>query len=589
MAKTITADSKGTGLNSIPVRFALMSGIMTLLAAGTLLWALHQQIRQAIPLSSMLIVAGVMTLPPLITYLAANKLAGMIRALRESTQALVTGDFMRPVDIDCACEVGGLADSFRAMVARLNSNILRMNVLAYTDAITGLPNRTVIGHILSLAKRTGAAECAGSMLFIDLDGFKRVNDTVGHDAGDELLRQVADRIIGRGLGLSREELDTCTTAFGALCESCPSRPVFARFAGDEFVALLPGRHDHEELADIAGRIVDALAEPFTVYDNEVNIGASIGIARAPQDTDDPEQLLVYSDIAMYMAKEKGKNTYAFFDSALKRRAEERTVIERELYSAIANDELTLHFQPKLDVRSYDFVGVEALARWECPGLGAMSPDAFITIAENCGLMAPLGDAILRQAVRQAREWVDRGTPRRIAVNVSPVQFERPGLVGNVLATIDEFALEPSLLELEITETIAMTDFAKTRRLIDELREAGVLISIDDFGTGYSNLSQLSRLSFDALKIDRSLTSGIGENGKSEAMLTAIIGMAHALGYKVVAEGIEKPRQMTFLTRLGCDQMQGFLLARPMPASDIDAWIEQRPKTAVRALQRGLAL
>ncbi|NKI99854.1 EAL domain-containing protein [Novosphingobium sp. SG707] len=568
------------GLNSIPWRFALMalvtSAVVVLVARLWLTgpWTAGSAARMA----------ALLALPAVVSYLAARKLAGMIRTLRDNTQAIVEGDFSRPIDIDCACEVGGLADSFRAMVARLNNNMLRMNVLAYTDPITGLPNRTVITHILSLAQKNRNEPCAGAMIFIDLDGFKRVNDTLGHDAGDELLRQVAARIIVRGMGLALEELETCTNSFGELCETCPTRPVFARFAGDEFVLLLPGHHDNAVLDMVARSIHAALAECFTVFNNEVFIGASMGIARMPQDADTPEQMLAYADIAMYRAKEGGKNTHVFFDSSLKGKVEERALIERELHHAIEHDRLELHYQPKFDAETLGITGVEALARWNCPGLGPVSPEVFVNIAEQCGLMVPLGHSILRSAMRQARQWLDAGRPVPIAVNVSPVQFERPGFVETVLTMLDHFGLPPQWLELEITESIAMADFARTRERVDALRKVGVSISIDDFGIGYSNLSQLARLEYDALKIDRSLVGSIGEHGKTESMLAAIITVSKVLGHKVIAEGIESAQQMAYLKGRGCREFQGFYLARPMPADELAAWLDQRGHSTVHAMR-----
>lgn len=568
------------GLNSIPWRFALMALItstMVVLVARNWLagpWTAGSAAK----------LGALLALPAVVSYLAARKLAGMIRTLRDSTQAIVEGDFSRPIDIDCACEVGGLADSFRAMVARLNNNMLRMNVLAYTDPITGLPNRTVITHILSLAQKNRNEPCAGAMIFIDLDGFKRVNDTLGHDAGDELLRQVAARIIVRGMGLALEELETCTNSFGELCETCPTRPVFARFAGDEFVLLLPGHHDNAVLDTVARSIHAALAECFTVFNNEVFIGASMGIARMPQDADTPEQMLAYADIAMYRAKEGGKNTHVFFDSSLKGKVEERALIERELHHAIERDTFELHYQPKFDADTLNITGVEALARWNCPGLGPVSPEVFVNIAEQCGLMVPLGHSILRSAMRQARQWLDAGRPVPIAVNVSPVQFERPGFVETVLTMLDHFGLPPQWLELEITESIAMADFARTRERVDALRKVGVSISIDDFGIGYSNLSQLARLEYDALKIDRSLVGSIGEHGKTESMLAAIITVSKVLGHKVIAEGIESAQQMAYLKGRGCREFQGFYLARPMPADELAAWLDQRGHSTVHAMR-----
>lgn len=529
------------------------------------------------------VVASLIALSVLANYLAGRKLAGMIRSLRDSTQALVSGNFDQPVDVDCNCEVGGLADGFRAMVNRLNSNILRMNVLAYTDAVTGLPNRSVISHILSLAKQIAPGECAATMMFIDLDGFKRVNDTLGHDAGDELLRQAAHRIIERGLGLSQADLDQCTTTFGELCQTCPTRPVFARFAGDEFVLILPGAYTREQVEEVAGRIRLSLSDSFSIFNSEVHVSASMGIARLPEDTDDPDQLLAYSDIAMYAAKEGGKNAHVFFDATLKQRIVERNLIEQELQNALDAGAFDLHFQPKFDAQTMAVTGVEALARWTCPGVGPIAPDVFIRIAEQCGLMAPMGEAILRQAMLQALDWADRGMAMPVAVNVSPVQFEHADFVDQVQAMLEETGLPANLLELEITETLAMTDFNRTRTQVDILRSLGVRISIDDFGNGYSNLSQLARLQHDTIKVDRSLVSNIGETGRTDSMWLAIFNIATALGQTVVAEGVESIEQVAYLRKLGCHEFQGFLLARPMPAAELEAWLESAGRNPVHEL------
>lgn len=576
---------KGKGLNSIPIRFALMAAVFTTLCALAQFYYLKPFSGGGSKTIILTMIGVTILLPAAITFLAANKLANAIRALRTSTEAIIAGDTNSPVDVDCACEVGGLADSFRAMIGRLNNNILRMNVLAYTDPVTGLANRAVISHILGLvAKTRGTDECKGTMLFIDLDGFKRVNDTLGHEAGDELLRQVSDRIIDRGFEITRDEIDSCTTTFGELCQTCPENIVFARFAGDEFVALLPGEEDEQRLAAKAASILKAVNEPFSIHGNELRISASIGIARVPIDTDDPEQLLSYADIAMYAAKEAGKNQYRFFDASLKDLAIERSQIEADLRKAIETDELTLHYQPKLDTTTLELVGVEALVRWEHPSKGMIPPDRFIFIAEQSGLMPALGSSILRMAARQARRWVDEGRATRIAVNVSAVQFERPGLVPEILATLDRYKVDPNLIEIEITESMVMSDFAAAKARMDQLVAAGVVISIDDFGTGYSNLSQLSRLPFKVLKIDKSLIDGLGENVKSEAIVTAIILMAHALSHKVVAEGIETAAQHNFLKKLGCDQVQGFLFGRAMPAGKFVDWHLDRASNPVAAIR-----
>lgn len=565
--------AKGQGLNSIPVRFALMAAACSSVCILVLTQVLLPQRDSWSSLAFAAALLLTVAVPATITYLAANKLTAAIRALRSSTEAIVQGDFNRPVDVDCACEVGGLADSFRAMIQRLNSNILRMNVLAFTDPVTRLPNRAVISHVLGLVKAQQAAGgCNGALLFIDLDGFKRINDTLGHEAGDELLRRVSERIITEGFGMTLEEIDGCTTSFGELRDTCPDRPVFARFAGDEFVALLPGEDDPAVLTARAGRIIAALEAPFRILGNEVHVGASIGVARLPADTEDAAQLLSYADIAMYAAKEAGRNQMRFFDASLKALVMDRTRIEAELRHAIQRDELSLHFQPKLDCRTLDVAGVEALVRWTHPTDGAIAPGRFIPVAEQSGQMAELGSAILRMAARQMRAWQEAGRPLRVSVNVSAVQLEQPGLVGEVLGILQAQGVEPHWLELEITETMAMSTSAATRARIDQLRAAGVNISVDDFGTGYSNLSQLARLPFDVLKMDRSLLEGIGTSAKAEAILQATVRMAHALGHRVVGEGIETAAQLAFLRRIDCDLLQGFLLARPMSAPDLDAWL-----------------
>ena len=581
------AGKKGRGLNSIPIRFALMSVVVGSIGFGLQFWFVLGSRLEGLGTGDWAILMVALCLPAGVTFFAARKLAGMIGALRNSTLAILKGDINSPVDVDCACEVGGLADSFRAMVARLNSNILRMNILAYTDSVTGLPNRAVINHVLELASKKGPEDCKGAMFFIDLDGFKRINDTFGHDAGDELLRQASLRIVEGGFGVRRDDLDSCTTAFGELCTICPTKLVFARFAGDEFVALLPGQHGRDELANVGQAILQALDQPFDVFGNEISIGASIGVATIDRGINDPRDLIVHADIAMYRAKENGRNCVAFFDVDLKERVAERAELEKDLRYALENDQLTLEFQPKLCTVTNAITGVEALARWHHPSKGVIVPDRFIPIAEKSGSMTKLGDSVLRLALAQARSWNENGQRIPVAVNVSPVQFESPDLVVDILSTLDDFDVDPELLELEITETLAMFDYRASKRRIDELRSHGVRVAIDDFGTGYSNLSQLARLSVDTIKIDQSLVNGIGQNSKAEAMLEATINMARALGYNIVAEGIETLEQLNALQVLGCNQIQGYFVAKPATASDLAVWLSDRGANTVGKLQQSL--
>lgn len=566
-----TFRAKGRGLNSIPVRFALMGVVVGSIAFALQYHFVFSDRVDDLSPGDIALIALTVCLPAVVTFFAARNLAGMIGALRTSTLAILKGEINRPVDVDCACEVGGLADSFRAMVARLNNNILRMNILAYTDSVTGLPNRTVVNHVLDLIKQNGMEKCRATMFFIDLDGFKRINDTFGHDAGDEMLRAASQRIVEHGFGIERGDLETCTTAFGELCQSCPSKLVFARFAGDEFVAILPGDLTKNEAGQIGQAIVKALDAPFPIFGNDIRIGASVGIACLDETVSDPRNLLVHADIAMYRAKEQGRNCVAFFDVELKAQVEERNLLEKELREALDRNELTVHFQPRICSRTHKVQGVEALARWDHPTRGMIPPDVFIPLAEQTGCMAQLGDTMLRLAARQAREWQQAGLRIPVAVNMSPAQFDSPELVADIIAILEDIQLDQDLLELEITETLAMRDFAASKRRIDNLRMVGLRIAIDDFGTGYSNLSQLSRLNIDIIKIDRSLVAGIGRNDKAEALLKATIGMAHALGLTVVAEGIEQVEQLHMLRGMGCDQVQGFYIAHPMPAEEFQSW------------------
>lgn len=571
-------DGKGRGLNSIPVRFASMSLLFTISCAITLFVSLYKDQSLSDP-GMWAAFAGLIFLPPVITFLAASQLARAIDSLRVSTEAVVAGDLTSPIDVDCACEVGGLADSFRAMIERLNTNIIRMNELAYTDPVTGLANRAVVTHVLGSI--TNVNEFTGSLLFIDLDNFKKINDTLGHRAGDELLRMVSDRIIIQGFGLNREGVNDCTTDIGELNPHYPEKPVFARFAGDEFVALFPGDTDRAVLEERASNVIAAVSAPFHVHGNEVRVSASIGISRMPIDTPDADQILGYADLAMYAAKDAGKNRFQFFDPSLKDLAIKHSRVEEDLRKAIESEQLSLYFQPKVNVRTMAVEGVEALIRWDHPVRGRIPPDDFIGIAEQRGLMPDLGNCVLQMAVKQARAWIDKGTPMRIAINVSAAQFERPELVPEILAALENYRVDPSLIEIEITETMVMSNFARTQERMRCLRDVGVQISIDDFGTGFSNLSQLSRLPFSVLKVDKSLIADIGQNPKSEAIIKAVVHMAHALGHKVIAEGIEQPEQHSFVRRLGCDQAQGYLFGAAMPASSLPAWKD--------ALDRGPAV
>ncbi len=565
----------GKGLNSIRWRFTLASGLLT----GVGVWARDRAL--GVPAthwaSWLLLVAGVAAA----VYWMAHRLTGLIASLQRSTQALADGDFDRPVEVECACEVGGLAESFRQMTSRLNANVLRMNTLAFTDPITALPNRGVINHMLAYALAPERRDTfRAAIVFIDLDGFKRINDTLGHDGGDELLRLASQRVLEQGLRRNAHTIDTCMDPFGNPCDRLPEDVVFARFAGDEFVAILPGVTDREELAAVGARIIDSLAAPFRLKGHEVTVGASVGIAVAPDDATSASELLSFADLAMYSSKQAGKSRFTFFDKRVRETMVHHAEIEADLRHALERYELELHFQPKLEAGSLSLNGVEALVRWRHPRRGLLPPAEFIEIAEKAGLMAALGHRVLLLAAAQCRRWLDAGFECSVAVNVSPSQFADPAFVDGVLATWTAAGVPPRLLLVEITESMAMTDFDATARRLACLREAGVRVAVDDFGIGFSNLSQLSRVPLDELKIDRSLIVEIGQNAKSEAIIRAIVGMAAALGLRTIAEGIETQAQLEFVRAAGADSVQGYRFARPMDAARLEAW--QHERTALAA-------
>lgn len=560
----------GRGLNSIRWRFALASAVLTSIGVSARELILGHDLH--LDPQDLATLFGLVLVISAITFWMASRLTGLIDSLRRSTEAVASGAFDTPVEVDCACEVGGLAASFRKMTSRLNANIVRMNMLAFTDPITGLPNRSVVNHLLEFALAPSRRESfRAAIVFIDLDGFKRVNDTFGHDGGDELLRQASQRILERGLGRTAQTIDTCMDPFGQPCERLPDDIVFARFAGDEFVAVLPGLTDRARLAEIGESVIRSLAEPFRIKGQDATVGASLGIAIAPDDTTSAAELLTFADLAMYSSKQAGKARCMFFDQRIRDTIVERSKIEADLRLALQRDELVLHFQPKVDAQTLALSGVEALVRWQHPQRGLLPPSAFIDVAEQVGLMAALGQQVLQLAVAQCRAWLAAGLRQPVAVNVSPSQFGDPGFVEAVLATLRRAGLPPELLSIEITESMAMADFEVTVARLGELRRSGVRVAVDDFGIGFSNLSQLSRLPLDELKIDRSLIMQIGRDPKGETIIRAIVGMTHALGYKTIAEGIETQAQRRFLLDLRCETLQGYLFARPMDAGQLAHW------------------
>ena len=416
--------------------------------------------------------------------------------------------------------------------------------LALHDTLTGLPNRILLADRISQAMAK-VAEQGGcfSLMFIDLDGFKPVNDAFGHHLGDRLLREVALRL--------RDQLR--------------SQDTLARIGGDEFV-LLVRLGEPDDAPQVAARQVSLLSKSFRVDEHDLQISASVGIALYPGNGQTAEELLMNADAAMYHAKGAGKNGYSFFDVSMNTNARKQLQLLQDLRQALEHNQFSLHYQPKFDAVSGQPVGAEALLRWEHPQQGLLLPEHFIELAEKTGLIIPIGEWVLNEACRQMRAWFDEGYSHwRISVNLSALQFCYSGLVDSVVSVLERHRLPANSLTLEITETTAMSDADASMTVLQRLSQMGVDLSIDDFGTGYSSLMYLKRLPANELKIDRGFVRDLEHDSDDAAIVSAIVALGQALGLRIVAEGVETDTQQSFLTTLGCDALQGFLLGQPLPA------------------------
>ncbi|MBF8160773.1 EAL domain-containing protein [Pseudomonas mendocina] len=440
-----------------------------------------------------------------------------------------------------------------ARTALLSQSLARANAelteLALHDGLTKLPNRLLledrIGQSILKVQRNGGHF---ALLFMDLDGFKPVNDAFGHHIGDQLLVAVAQR----------------------LCANLRAQDSLARIGGDEFV-LLAELRQADDAASVAGQVVSLLSQPFRVDEHELRVSTSVGIAVYPGDGSNQQELLINADAAMYHAKGLGKNGYSFFERSMNTNARQQLQLLHDLRAALERGEFLLYYQPKFATGSERMIGAEALLRWQHPQQGLLTPDRFIGLAEKTGLIIAIGDWVLNEACRQMRLWYEQGRRDwRVAVNLSALQFCHGELVESVRRTLDRHGLPANCLTLEITESTAMHDVNASLAILEQLAGMGVDIAIDDFGTGYSSLLYLKRLPANELKIDRGFVRDLEHDGDDAAIVSAIVALGQALDLRIVAEGVETRQQQAFLTELGCDSLQGYLLGQPLPPEHLSA-------------------
>ncbi len=459
--------------------------------------------------------------------------------------------YAKPQRIGAECV--GRVWSFRDVTVRIHSEE-QLNFLATHDALTRLPNRILlIDRLGQTMSRVRWQKRLVAVMFLDLDRFKVINDTLGHTVGDLLLKAVSER----------------------LTASVRSGDTVARLGGDEFIIILADIGQAEDVARVAEKILNSLSKPFNLAGREFFITTSIGISLYPDDGEQPETLLKNADTAMYRAKEQGRNNYQHYSAAMNASAFERLMIETSLRQALERREFLLYYQPQVDLATWQIVGIEALIRWNHPTMGLVSPAKFIPLAEETGLIIPIGEWVLRTACSQNKAWQSAGFPPiRVSVNVSGFQFQQPDLIDRLRRVLDDSDLAPHFLEMELTESILMKNEEKMIATIGTLHEMGVNISIDDFGTGYSSLSYLKRFAINNLKIDQSFVRDITTSPDDAAIVAAIITLAHSLKLKVIAEAVETDDQLESLRTLQCDYMQGYLYSRPVPAEEMTKLLKE---------------
>jgi diguanylate cyclase (GGDEF)-like protein/PAS domain S-box-containing protein len=491
---------------------------------------------------------------PLRSAIQKNRTVGLtpncILIRRDGTEFAIE-DSAAPIHDQHGLATGAVIVFHDVSVARAMG--VEMSHMAQHDTLTNLPNRTLLQDRLTQAIAIASRNDSRiAVLFLDLDGFKHINDSLGHATGDRLLQFVAKRL----LAAVRTSDTVC------------------RLGGDEFVILLSDVAHAGDAGVKAGKILSALSAPFEMEQITLRITASVGVTTYPEDGQSAELLMRNADLAMYQAKEKGRSNYQFYEKGMNVRALERQSIEGDLRFALERDEFIMYYQPKIDLKSGEITGVEALVRWQHPERGLVGPVQFISIAEDCGLMLPMGRWALRESCRQAKAWQDAGLPPiEMAVNVSSVEFRNDEFLESISTILKETGLEPRYLELELTESVLMQHAEFSVPVLQKLKAMGVRLAIDDFGTGYSSLSYLRQFPIDTLKVDQSFIHEINADTDEATIISAVINMGCRMKHRVIAEGVETAEQLAFLRAHGCDEGQGYYFSRPMPAAETAKLLE----------------